>query len=289
MKEPGDQNQGTFSSITTATFIPLTYGTTLDDLRYSKELWEKSSLNPDNPKDSRPPATPDRQYLFEHIQERQDSVLQGMEWFTQKIIVDNYLGQYKGELGKMPSSFTLDVPEKTVQYPARAMHLKASVNDDNIAIVKSLERQAGTSPEWYHSFVRLCHGDLGTQERHDATTESCAIESTPQERLQFLVTIPGGFHICMACVDAIWRVHIQPKALREVRGGIFDQFKILRPKDSSKLASNPTYRMLNDGILHLTSSHLLVCWEQATGFSDLKEFADSDPSWSEIVALSKKI
>ncbi|KAF8328524.1 uncharacterized protein EI90DRAFT_2925811, partial [Cantharellus anzutake] len=45
-KEPSDQNQGTFSSITTATFIPLTYGTTLDDLRYSKELWEKSSLNP---------------------------------------------------------------------------------------------------------------------------------------------------------------------------------------------------------------------------------------------------
>ncbi|KAF8328525.1 uncharacterized protein EI90DRAFT_2828434, partial [Cantharellus anzutake] len=138
-------------------------------------------------------------------------------------------------------------------------------------------------------FVRLCHGDLGTQERHDATTESHAIESTPQERLQFLVTIPGGFHIRMACVDAIWRVHIQPKALREVRGGIFDQFKILQPKDSSKLASNPTYRMLNDGILHLTSSHLLVCWERATGFSDLKEFADSDPSWSEIVALSKKI
>ena len=31
-KEPSDQNQGTFSSITTATFIPLTYGTTLDDL-----------------------------------------------------------------------------------------------------------------------------------------------------------------------------------------------------------------------------------------------------------------
>ena len=49
MKEPSDQNQGTFSSITTATFIPLTYGTMLDDLRYLKELWEKNSLNPNNP------------------------------------------------------------------------------------------------------------------------------------------------------------------------------------------------------------------------------------------------
>ena len=55
------------------------------------------------------------------------------------------------------------------------------MNDDNIAIVKSLEWQAGTSPEWYHSFVRLCHSDLGMQERHDATTELHVIESTPQE------------------------------------------------------------------------------------------------------------
>ena len=68
------------------------------------------------------------------------------------------------------------------------------------------------------------------QERHEATTESHAIESTPQERLQFLVTIPGGFHIRMACVDAIWRVHLQPKALHEVKGGIFDQFKSFDPE-----------------------------------------------------------
>ena len=58
-KEPSNQNQGTFSSITTATFIPLTYGTMLDDLWYLKGLWEKNSLNPNNPKDSRPPTTPD--------------------------------------------------------------------------------------------------------------------------------------------------------------------------------------------------------------------------------------
>ncbi len=116
-----------------------------------------------------------------------------MEWFVRKILVDNYLEQYKEKLGNIPSSYTLDPPEKTVQYPAHAMHLKVSVNDDNIAIVKSLKQQVGTSPEWYQSFVRLCHDDLGTQERHDATTESHAIESTPQEQLQFLVTILGAF------------------------------------------------------------------------------------------------
>ena len=77
--------------------------------------------------------------------------------------------------------------------------------------------------------------------------------------------------------------------VHEVKGGIFDQFKVLHPKDSSKLTSNPTYHMLNDGILHLVNSHLLVCWEQVTGFSDLKSFVDGEPLWSDIVALSKKI
>ena len=93
----------------------------------------------------------------------------------------------------------------------------------------------------------------------------------------------------MACVDAIWQVYIQPKVLCELKGGIFDQFKILCLKDSSKLRSNPTYCMLNDGILHLISTHLLVCWEQVMGFSDLRSFADSNPQWSDIIALSETI
>ena len=113
----------------------------------------------------------------------------------QKVLIDNYLESYNKKLRKMPSSFTLHPPEKTYQYPACAMHLKASANDDNIAIVKNLEWQVGTNPEWYHSYMRLCHGDLGTQERHNSIMESHAIESTPQEQLQYLVTIPGGFHI----------------------------------------------------------------------------------------------
>ena len=102
----------------------------------------------------------------------QDQALRGMEWFVRKTLMDNYLGQYKEELGNIPSSYVLNPPEKTIQYPAHAMHLKASVNDNNIAIIKNLKQQIGTSPEWYQSFVRLCHGNLGTQERHDVTMES---------------------------------------------------------------------------------------------------------------------
>ena len=95
--------------------------------------------------------------------------------------MDNYLGQYKEELGNIPSSYVLNPPKKTIQYLACTMHPKASVNDNNITIIKNLEQQIGTSPEWYQSFIRLCHGNLGTQERHDAMTESRAIEFMLQE------------------------------------------------------------------------------------------------------------
>ncbi|KAF8340420.1 uncharacterized protein EI90DRAFT_2906461, partial [Cantharellus anzutake] len=46
VKEPTVENAGSFASITTGTFIQLTPDTMLDDLCFSKELWEKSPLNP---------------------------------------------------------------------------------------------------------------------------------------------------------------------------------------------------------------------------------------------------
>src|SRR6266436_6077958 len=63
-KEPTDSNQGTFTSITTGTFIPLTHSTRLNDIQCSKELWEKSTLNPQHPSDTRPPKPPGRDYLI---------------------------------------------------------------------------------------------------------------------------------------------------------------------------------------------------------------------------------
>ena len=162
-KEPSDNNQGTFRSITMGMFIPLTHGTTPMDIQYSKELWEKSTLNPKRPNDSKPPTPPSVDYLMDWIQAAQGEVKFAMEWLIQKILVDKYLPQHKKNLGRMPSTLNIGI-EKTVQYPARAMHLSAATNDDNISIVQNLEKQIGTHPAWFEQHVRLCHGDLGMQE-----------------------------------------------------------------------------------------------------------------------------
>ena len=103
----------------------------------------------------------------------------------------------------------------------------------------------------------------------------------------YLINVPGVFHIHMAIVDAIWRTHIRDKNVCMNEGGTFELFKTLHPQDSSKLASNPRYCMLNDGIQHLIRAHLMVCWEQMTGVSDLKVYAEIEPSWDEIGAFSR--
>ncbi|KAF8340421.1 uncharacterized protein EI90DRAFT_2906032 [Cantharellus anzutake] len=150
-----------------------------------------------------------------------------------------------------------------------------------------MECQLGTPDEWYDTYVRLCHGDLGTQERHDTMTSFCSIERNGKLRLQWLIPVPGVFHIRMAAVDAIWRIHLRGQDRCE--NDTFELFKKLRPKDASKLASNPGYRMLNDGIQHLIRAHLTVYWELTTGFQDLSEFAGTEPSWDEIELLAHRI
>ena len=68
-KEPTLENPGSFTSITTGTFIPLGHGTTLEDLHYSRELWERSTLNPCGPKDISPAQPPSQKYLVKQLQE----------------------------------------------------------------------------------------------------------------------------------------------------------------------------------------------------------------------------
>ena len=87
--------------------------------------------------------------------------------------------------------------------------MKASETDGNVEIVENLECQLGTLDEWYETYICLCHGNLGTQEQHDTTMSFCTIERNGKSHLQWLIPVPGMFHIWMAAVDAIWRMHLR--------------------------------------------------------------------------------
>src|SRR5258708_5543469 len=192
------------------------------------------------------------------IIESHSRVESALLWFIKSVLIDNYLpNKYKDLLGPIPSSKWIPI-RKTIQQPACAMHIKASSTDGNVEIIENMEQQLGTPDEWYNSYVCLCHGDLGTQQCHDTTMSFHSIEKSAMDRFQWLIPVPGVFHIRMAAVDAIWRTHIRDRKVRENTGGTFELFCMLCPKDSSKLATNPGYCMLNDGIQHLIKTHLLV-------------------------------
>src|SRR5258707_3609222 len=130
-----------------------------------------------------------------------------MQWYMKSVIVEYLPPLYKELLGLMPSSKWISV-EKSMQEPACTMHIKALSNNGNIEIIENLEHQLGTKSEWYNLYIHLCHGDLGTQECHDSTTFFHAIESSSHNRLQWLMTVSGIFHVSIAAVDPIWRTHI---------------------------------------------------------------------------------
>src|SRR5258708_6092022 len=227
-KEATLENPGTFESITTGTFIPLGHGTMLEDLWCSDELWRRSSLNPQGVKDVTPSQPPSLRYILNRVEESTLNIEWAIWWYIKSMIVEYLPPSYKELLGPMPLSKWIGV-EKSMQEPVHTMHIKASSNDGNIEIIENLEHQLGTKSEWYDSYVHLCHGDLGTQEHHDSTMFFCAIESSSQNRLQWLVTVSGIVHVWMAAVDAIWRTQISGHALHSNEGGTYKLFKTLCP------------------------------------------------------------
>ena len=165
-KQPTVENQGSFVSITTGTFIPLTHSATKADFEYSSELWDKSSLNLVGMEDTKSELMPSFHYIHECITNASPMIQSCTEWIILKIIVNALIPEFKKELGSMPSS--LNIPcQQTVQIPAQAMHIKASTTDGNVEILKNMDSQLCdiNGPKFDHGvYVQLVHGDLGTQE-----------------------------------------------------------------------------------------------------------------------------
>ena len=98
-KEPTIEHQGSFESITTATFIPLTHGATQDDLHFSQKIWEESPTNPDSVKDSRPCPPPHTNYIFSRLRESAPHIHSAIEWFIKYKLVEEYSHKFHKQLG----------------------------------------------------------------------------------------------------------------------------------------------------------------------------------------------
>lgn len=143
--------------------------------------------------------------------------------------------------------------------------------------------------------VILVHGDLGTWERIQSGQLRRSIERTSRRHLQFIVFIPGLFHIKMACADAIWRIFISPAGLQTENTSMLAFIRLFYPTLTTKITTNKAgFHILNDCIVRVGVTDRLECWR--TYVQDLwqtcdtlEKFAEREPTLQDILSMSTKL
>jgi len=201
-----------------------------------------------------------------------------------------YFRRFQSEIPDLESIDMIPLVQ-TPLTAARAMDINNSTVSRNIQAVVSLLAQGGVHDPADTNFdgpdisqhVVLFHGDLGTGERLQAAQIRRSIEATPWDRLQYVVYIPGLFHLKMACVDAIWRLFLQPLAAREDETSLMRDVTHLRPKETGIYCSKPGFRRMHQLVGHAGICRRLDCWRvyvksKNPNYTSLDAFAASKPT-----------
>lgn len=300
-----------------STLVHLTSGlilrlvhTSVSDLKHSTFLWERSKYN-DRRKFALPAYTPSR--LFElHAQKSiTDGFLTYNEDFARwRFAVDlctygpAYFAQFRNLI---PDPIAVErVPlSASESAPLRSMRYQNSTVDGNInAIIDSMsqtgvwdiaELEKDSKLSGTEEIVIFFHGDLGTWERFQTAQIHRSIEKSSRERLQFIIFIPGLFHIKMACADAIWRIFISPAKLREDKTCMMAFIKLFYPTLTQKIVSNKAgFHVLDDCIVRIGVSDRLECWRiyaqnKWPGCDSLEKFAEKKPTLQDILSISREL
>ncbi|KAH7917504.1 hypothetical protein BV22DRAFT_1108559 [Leucogyrophana mollusca] len=305
----------TLTHMTSGDLIRLDHGVTLDDLRCSQYLWERSHLNPAIPAYRLPTLRTCVDLLDLHPEgDHPSGLTRRQRWNAYKFLADlvkygpPYFAQFKNYLGR-PESVE-QIPVKKMQHaPARAMDINQSKVSGNIKAIANLLQQGGvgdptekivTGSELtadvvdIQDYVVLFHGDLGTAERVQSVLERRSIEATPWRRYQFVVFVMGLFHLKMACADAIWRIFIEPKASRDDTTSLMHFIALHRPRETGKIGSDPGFRRMHEVIGHTGIALRLDAWRAEayktnSTWTSLEAFAGSEPSITQLREMANAL
>ncbi|KAH9855610.1 hypothetical protein C2E23DRAFT_950349 [Lenzites betulinus] len=296
---------GNLLHLTSGTILRLDHDVTLDDLRCSNALWEKSRVNPENRGETHAPASwTDLMSIYPD--ELDSSNLTRRNRFDRwKLIYDlvhhgpAYFHRFSTDLGEPEVVEQIPIV-KSQQVPVEGMDINQSTVQGNADALEALFRQGGVgdvaetpgvTPLGDH--VVLVHGDLATCERVQSLQESRSVENTPWRRLQHVVFVLGLFHLKMACADAIWKIFIKPKSAHEDPTSLMSYVGEIRPKETGKIGSKPGFRRMHEVIQHVGIASRLDCWRvgvaQACKIDSLERWAATEPSWDDIVSLATQL
>lgn len=294
------------------TLLRLDPEVTLDDLRCSRLLWERSELNPraSDPRPFDPYQTIERLYELHLERDRPEGALSRRgryrAWVFKRTLFKygpESLRQYNTQ-ADIPEAIE-EIPVRKLEYlPLRTMDLNQSTVTGNIEAIQNMFTQAGVgdpkapestsrtgdAPVDLTDFVSIMHGDLGTYERVLSAMRRRSIEDTEYNRLQSVVFAIGLFHFKMAAADAIWRIHVAPDKARLDESSFIKIVGKLRPNESSRLVANAKFRQQHELIGHVSTLLQLDAWRvevtKRTGFSSLEDWAMSKPSLEDVDAIA---
>ncbi|EIN09495.1 hypothetical protein PUNSTDRAFT_133288 [Punctularia strigosozonata HHB-11173 SS5] len=303
--------------LTSGTFIPLSYGVNVEDLRCSEDVWRKSRYNRRAIEAKTAATAVDVFQLADLHPDREDhpSGLSRRSRFNAwKFLSDlvnfgpEYFRQFASQLGEPEVIKKIcedDQIQRTKQIPLTATKFHQGRTEENIGAVHSFMNQGGVGDVANHSGLReireeciIGHGDLLTVSRVQSIQLSRSLEdTTPWLRLQFLVMVPGLFHLKMACCDAIWRIFISPTKGQQDANSLMSHIGVIRPKQTGTFASKtgPGFRRMHEVVQHVGTVLRLDCWRLKVAASSngtlatLDAYAESKPLWGRIVSLAMQL
>ncbi|KAF9643550.1 hypothetical protein BDM02DRAFT_3104275, partial [Thelephora ganbajun] len=169
-----------------------------------------------------------------------------------------YFHEFHSELSP-PTPIGEPIPvAKTEIIPLRSLNISNSTVEGNIDTIEKLLEQTGlgnyelpTPTVPLDHQILLFHGDLGTGNQINSAKLRRSIESTPQDRLQYVIFVMGLFHTKMACTETIWRMFLKDPKARSDKTGFYSDFRILHPRDSSALSMTFKFRPIHDAVRHI--------------------------------------
>ncbi|KAF8450849.1 hypothetical protein L210DRAFT_3639881 [Boletus edulis BED1] len=305
-----EKSSDTLKHLTSAILFPLQHGTTTEDLRCSRVLWEQSIYNIQ----AREPAAQRAGKTYRDLlglHERglgADGMSSRRRYNTWKMLSDlieygpEYFRRFRNVLGEPEVVEAIPVV-KTPIIAARSMEYMNSTVSGNINSVTGLLAQAGIhDPMQTHDpnmpdisdYVVLFHGDLGTGERIQALLQRRAMETSPWRRCQYVQFVPGLFHLKMAAADAIWRAFLQPVAARGDETSLLRDVAILRPMELGHYQSKPGFRRMHQLITYSGICRRLNCWLEEVAKNDpridsLDAFAAIEPTFSQLKGIAQAL
>ncbi|KAI0744525.1 hypothetical protein C8Q76DRAFT_804787 [Earliella scabrosa] len=177
----------------------------------------------------------------------------------------------------------------TKQFVLGTVHIDEASYDGTDDLIKEWLRQLKLdTPEELRRMgderVLVWIGDQLTVDRLRGLANLHGEDDNGYDRLDWLVTVFGWFHLQMAFANSLHRQYFGSGTSKGLRAA----FALLNRKGLQSVQIKGTFHHhLHEGILHVAEAHIRDCWSEVSGVEKLNELRDRSPE--ELVALAERL